>query len=187
MKRTLSVMLVAAAALFLGACTTKPTSSITDGKVTNLRSHEATTLVKADIRSKKVEKVIKNYKPIFEIEADGDKPITITAKRLTVNVPLSVETLLAESRDVESEAVQMADKVVQVGEKVIVPIAKAAAVAEVFKRQSDNAKETAIAQSAERTAQTEAMAGLAESGMDYAAKPPLVLQVPMGSSHIPVE
>lgn len=185
MKRSVNTLLTAIAAIVLSACGSKPTAKISNGQVDNLRSHEVTTLVKADTRRNKVKEVQTNYKPIFKLTAIKGQTIEIKGvEALEVNVPLDVGILLAEQADVQSEGVQLADKAVQFGEKVVAPVAKALVVGAVLQRQSDNAKETAIAQSAERTAQTEAMAGLASEGMGHASKPPLVLQVPMGSSVI---
>jgi hypothetical protein len=58
------------------------------------------------------------------------------------------------------------------------------------KNSSDNAARVEEARSAERAAQTQTMGELASTGMDYAAKPPLVVttpastivQAPLGSS-----
>jgi len=188
MKRILTLV----ATLALAACTTSPrTAVIEDGKVTNLTSAEATTLVKQDIRQRKVADVQKNAKPIFELKAQPGQTILISGvESLTVNVPLDTRELLAEQPDSVSENVQMAGQVVN-GIRAAGPIllggmaladrnsARKAATA-----QAEIAAEAGVQMETLRSAERQSLTGQA---IDAAAKDPLVIQptivhVPAGGS-----
>jgi len=185
-------ILILVATLALAACTTSPrTAVIEDGKVTNLTSAEATTLVKQDIRQRKVADVQKNAKPIFELKAQPGQTILISGvESLTVNVPLDTRELLAEQPDSVSENVQMAGQVVN-GIRAAGPIllggmaladrnsARKAATA-----QAEIAAEAGVQMETLRSAERQSLTGQA---IDAAAKDPLVIQptvvhVPAGGS-----
>lgn len=185
-------ILILAAALALAACTTSPRNAIIeDGKVTNLTSAEATTLVKQDIRQKKVADVQKNAKPIFELKAQPGQTILISGvESLTVNVPLDTRELLAEQPDSVSENVQMAGQVVN-GIRAAAPVllggmalADRNSARKSATAQAEIAAEASVQMETLRSAERQSLTGQA---IDAAAKDPLVIQptivhVPTGGS-----
>lgn len=168
----------------VAACATSPrTAVIENGKVTNLTSAEATTLVKQDIRQKKVADVQKNAKPIFELKAQPGQTIQISGvESLTVNVPLDVRELLAEQPDSVSENVQMAGQVVN-GIRAAVPVL----LGGMALADRNSARKSATAQAeiaAEASVQMETLRSaerqsLTSQAIDAAAKDPLVISVPV--------
>lgn len=122
MKRTIIAMALAVVAVMLAACASPRTASIEDGKVSNITSAEAVTLVKQDIRRKKVEDVQKNQKPIVRLTANAGKPITIDAATFEVYAPLDERELLAEQADALSENVQMVREVRGIARETGVPL-----------------------------------------------------------------
>jgi len=167
----------------LAACTTSPrTAVIENGKVTNLTSAEATTLVKQDIRQKKVADVQKNAKPIFELKAQPGQTIQISGvESLTVNVPLDTRELLAEQPDSVSENVQMAGQIVN-GIRAAGPVL----LGGMALADRNSARKSATAQAeiaAEASAQMETLRSaerqsLTSQAIEAAEKPPLVLHAP---------
>lgn len=178
-------ILLLAAALVLAGCASPRNASITNGTVSNITSAEAVTLVKQDIRQKKVVDVQTNQKPIVKLTALNGQPITINAATFEVFVPLDLNVLMAEQADATSENVQMFREFRGFARETVVPLGAAALLVSDRKNASDNTARIEEARSAERTAQTAAMAGLADTGMEHASKPPLVIQVPLGSSVLP--
>ena len=176
MKRTIQTLIAMAMAMFLAACASPRTATIEDGKVTNITSSEAVTLVKQDTRRQKVADVQTNQKPILKLTANAGKPISIDAASLEVYVPIDPNVLLAEQADSVSENIQMAREVRGGLKEVAVPLGAAALLVSGQKNSSDNAARVEEARSAERVAQTQTMGELAGTGMDYAAKPPLVVR-----------
>lgn len=176
-------ILILAATLALAACTTSPRNAIIeDGKVTNLTSAEATTLVKQDIRQKKVADVQKNAKPIFELKAQPGQTILISGvESLTVNVPLDTRELLAEQPDSVSENVQMAGQVVN-GIRAAGPVL----LGGMALADRNSARKSATAQAeiaAEASVELETMRSaerqsLTSQAIDAAAKDPLVISIP---------
>lgn len=180
-------ILILVAVLALAACTTSPrTAVIENGKVTNLTSAEATTLVKQDIRQKKVADVQKNAKPIFELKAQPGQKIEISGvESITVNVPQDLRELLAETPDSVSENVQMAREVVN-GVRAVAPIAAGYILYQDRKdgraattRQAEVAADASIQMETLRSAERQT---LTSQAIDAAEKPPLVLHVPMGTT-----
>jgi hypothetical protein len=190
LKRVITNALALAAVLALVACASPRTATITDGSVTNITSAEAVTLAKQGIRSQKVADVQTNQKPIFKIEAHAGQVITINAKSIEVNVPMDIRELLAEQADAVSENVQLARIIKDGLKEVAVPMGLGAMLVSDRKNSSNNAARIEEARSAERGAQSQAMADIASEGMGYAAKPPLIVttpaptivQVPLGSA-----
>ena len=173
----------------LAACTTSPrTATIEDGKVSNLTSAEATTLVKQDIRQKKVADVQKNAKPIFELKAQPGQKIEISGvESITVNVPQDQRELLAETPDSVSENVQMAREVVN-GVRAATPVllgGMALADRNSARKSATEQAEIAAGESVEletmRSAERQSMTSQA---IEAAEKPPLVLHVPMGTESL---
>lgn len=180
-------ILILAAALTLAACTTSPRNAVIEnGKVTNLTSAEAVTLVKQDIRQKKVAGVQKNAKPIFELKAIPGQVIQISGvESLTVNAPLDIRELLAETPDAVSESVQMAREVVS-GIRAAAPIAAGYILYQDRKdgraattRQAEVAADASIQMETLRSAERQS---LTSQAIEAAEKPPMVLHVPMGST-----
>jgi hypothetical protein len=191
MKRIALLLASLAAVALLAACASPRNATIEDGKVTNITSAEATTLMKQDIRRAKVEDVQKNAKPIFEIKAKAGQKIEISGvESITVNVPQDLRELLAEQASEVSENVQLFREVRGIGKDVVVPLGVAGLLVSDRKNSSNNAARIEEARSAERGAQSQAMADIASEGMGYAAKPPLIVttpaptivQVPLGSA-----
>jgi predicted small secreted protein len=192
MKRIFSALTLVAACFVLAACASPRTASFTNGSVTNLSSAEATTLGKQVIRKDKVKAVMDDHKPIVRFEAHDGQPITINAKVFEVNVPLDVRELLAEQASETSENVQLFREVRGIGKDVVVPLGVAGLLVSDRKNSSNNAARIEEARSAERIEQTRTMGELADTGMSYASKEPLVLttpaptivRVPVGSSYL---
>lgn len=182
MKRLPFLAMTALVISLLGACASPRTASIKDGEVTNLSSAEATTLMKKDIRQKKVADVQKNYKPIVRFESQDGKPIEIHAKVFEVNVPLDLTTLMSEEADTVSENVQMVGQVRGILKETVVPLAVAAAVLESNKADAKANKEVALSAQETRRAEVAANSELANGLASKIQRDPLVLQVPMGSS-----
>jgi hypothetical protein len=190
MKRIALLFTSLVAVALLAACASPRNASIEDGKVTNITSAEATTLMKQDIRRAKVEDVQKNAKPIFELKAKAGQKIEISGvESITVNVPQDLRELLAEQASEVSENVQLFREVRGIGKDVVVPLGVAGLLVSDRKNASNNAARIEEARSAERIEQTRTMGELANTGMDYASKPPLIVttpaptivQVPLGS------
>ena len=182
MKRTALLFASLAAVALLGACASPRNATIEDGKVTNITSAEAVTLVKQDTRRQKVADVQTNQKPILKLTAHAGKPIQIDAASLEVFVPQDLNVLMAEQADAVSENVQLFREVRGIGKDVVVPLGVAGLLVIDRKNANNNGARIEEARSAERTAQTSAMADLAAQGMDHASKPSTIVQVPLGSS-----
>lgn len=179
-------ILILAAALALAACTTSPrNATIEDGKVSNITSAEAVTLVKQDIRQKKVADVQKNAKPIFELKAIPGQVIQISGvESLTVNVPQDLRELLAEQPDAVSENVQMAREVVN-GVRAATPVllggmalADRNSARKSATEQAEIAADASVQMETLRSAERQT---LTSQAIEAAEKPPLVLHVPMGT------
>lgn len=181
-------ILILAATLVLAACASPRTASITDGKVSNITSAEAVTLVKQDIRQKKVADVQKNAKPIFELKAIPGQVIQISGvESLTVNVPQDLRELLAEQPDAVSENVQMAREVVN-GVRAATPVllggmalADRNSARKSATEQAEIAAEASVQMETLRSAERQT---LTSQAIEAAEKPPLVLHVPMGTETI---
>lgn len=182
MKRTLMAVLAVSLTAFLAACTTSPrTASIENGKVSNITSAEAVTLVKQDTRRKKVEDVQKNAKPLLKIEAHAGQPITINAKSIEVHAPQDIRELLAEQPDSVSENVQMAREAVN-GVRAATPIVLGGMALSDRASARDAATEQAKIQ-AEAGIQMETMRSAERQTMiEQAARDPIILTIPQGGS-----
>jgi cell division protein ZapA (FtsZ GTPase activity inhibitor) len=176
------ITLLSAVALLLGGCASPRTAEISEGKIKNITSAEATTLAKADFRQKKVADVLKNAPPLVRFEAHDGQPITINAKVFEVNAPMDIRELLAEQASEVSENVQVLDRAVRLGERVVAPMAAIGFAADVAKRKSDNARAVALDYNATRRAEIAADAALNADLVEAAQKDPLVIEVPLGSS-----
>ena len=178
MKRTLMLFAALAVAAAMSACSTSPrTASIEDGKVTNITSAEAVTLVKQDTRRKKVEDVQKNAKPLLKIEAHAGQPITINAKSIEVNAPQDIRELLAEQPDSVSENVQMAREVVN-GIKASTP----AVMGGLALADRNNARSAATRQAEIQAESQVEMETLRSQERQDARQNPIVLTIPAGGS-----
>lgn len=175
-------ILILAAALVLAACASPRTASITDGKVSNITSAEAVTLVKQDVRRQKVQDVQTNAKPIFELKAQPGQTIQISGvESITVNVPQDLRELLAETPDAVSENVQMFREGVN-GMRAAAPLL----LGGMALADRNSARKSATAQAeiaAEASVQMETLRSaerqsLTSQAIEAAEKPPLVLHVP---------
>lgn len=182
MKRNILLAIALAAGLVLVGCASPRNATIEDGKVTNITSAEATTLMKKDIRQKKVEDVQKNQKPIIKMTALNGQPITINAAAFEVYVPLDLAVLMSEEADAVSENVQMFREFRGMAKETIVPLAVAAAVLESNKADAQASKEVALDAGATRRAEVAANSTLQNNLASKIQRDPLVLQVPMGST-----
>lgn len=184
MKKSLALLAVAVAAGLLAGCASPRTAEISDGKIKNITSAEATTLAKADIRQKKVADVQKNAKPLLRLEAHAGQAITINAKVFEVNAPQDIRELLAEQASEVSENVQVLDRVVRVGERVVVPLAAVGFAADVAKRRSDNAKAVSLDSNATRRAEVASDAETVGSLVDALAEKPDYFVLPAGATPV---
>lgn len=179
-------LLIAAA---LAGCQASPkTASITDGKVSGISSSDAVTLIKQDTRKAKVADVQQNAKPIFVLEAkEGETIMLGGVKRLEVNVPMDENVLLAETPDSISEEVQMTHEWRQGLRDVGVPLGLGLLYSKDRKRQSINALEAARINASTEQQRNQSFSDLANRGIEAASEPTVILQVPMGSSVLPME
>lgn len=182
MKRNLFSAIALAASLVLVGCASPRNATIKDGEVSNLTSAEATTLMKKDLRQKKVADVQINQKPIVRLTAQNGKPITIDAGVFEVFVPLDLAVLMSEEADAVSENVQMFREVRGVLKETVVPLAVAAALLESNKADAQASKEVALDAGETRRAELAANGALNNNLASKIQRDPLVLQVPMGST-----
>ena len=181
MKKTLA--LLAAAAVLAAGCASPRTAEISDGKIKNITSAEATTLAKADIRQKKVADVQKNAQPLLKITAKPGEVMSFAGvASIEVHAPMDLRELLSEQGDVLSENVQMFREVRGTLRETVVPLAAIGFAADVAKRKSDNAKTVALDDNTTRRAEIAADAAMNADLVEAAQKDPLVIQVPLGSS-----
>ncbi len=185
MKRTIQTLIAVAMAMVLAACASPRTATIEDGKVTNITSAEAVTLVKQDTRRQKVADVQTNQKPILKLTAHADKPIQIDAASLEVYVPIDPNVLLAEQPDSVSENVQMVREARGAAREVLVPVALGKFAADVAKRKSDNAKIVSLDANATRRAESAAQAGLVSDLVEAATEKPDYFLLPAGAVPAP--
>lgn len=176
MKRIITII---AAALALAACGTSPkTAKIENGKIENISSAEAVTLMKREQRHDKVKTVIDTQKPIVRLEAHAGKPITIDAKTFEVFVPLDTGLLLAEEADAVSEEVQMAREVRGIARETVVPLG----LGGMALSDRNNARTAAV-----RTAEIEASAAVEMEELRSAERQasrtdPIILTLPEGGT-----
>lgn len=185
MKRTIQTLIAVAMAMVMTACASPRNATIEDGKVTNITSAEAVTLVKQDVRRKKVEDVQKNAKPLLRLEAHAGQAITINAKVFEVNAPQDIRELLAEQDDSVSENVQMVREYRGAAREVLVPVALGKFAADVAKRKSDNAKIVSLDANATRRAESAAQAGLVSDLVEAATEKPDYFLLPAGAVPAP--
>jgi hypothetical protein len=180
-------ILILVATLALAACASPRTATIEDGKVTNITSAEAVTLVKQDVRRQKVADVQANAKPIFELKTQPGQTIQISGvESITVNVPQDLRELLAEQPDAVSENVQMLREVRGIARETAVPLGlggMALADRNSARKSATEQAEIAAGASVEletmRSAERQSMTSKA---IEAAEKPPLVLHVPLGTT-----
>lgn len=175
MKRTL---LIALAVLALAGCASPKTATIENGKVTNISSAEAVTLIKQDNRRKLVKDVQDNAKPLLEIEAHAGQPITINAKSIKVHAPIDPALLLAEQPDAVSENVQVLREVRGIARETVVPLGLAGAA--LADRKSARDAATAQAQAAADAAVE--LETLRSAERQSLSRNPIVLTIPEGGS-----
>lgn len=185
----MKLILALVAALSLAACGASPkTASITDGKVSGISSSDAVTLIKQDVRKAKVADVQANAKPIFILEAkDGETIMLGGVQRLEINVPMDENVLLAETPDAVSEKVQMTREWRQGLRDVGVPLGLGLLYSKDRKRQSNNALEASRINATTEQQRNQSFSDLANRGIEAASEPTVILQVPMGSSVLPME
>ena len=97
-------LIIIAAALALAACASPRNATIEDGKVTNITSAEATTLMLGEQRRSKVQDVQTNQKPIVRITANAGKPITMAINamftfRTDIGLVMAMTVLSLSSAD----------------------------------------------------------------------------------------
>lgn len=126
MKRIFATLAVIVASALLAACASPRTATLTNGSITNITSAEATTLAKQSNRTQRANDVMDKAPPIFQMKAIPGQKIEISGvESITVNVPIDQKLMMADDADVTSENVQMFDRAVRFGEKVVAPVAAA--------------------------------------------------------------
>lgn len=182
MKRILTLITAMFMAVVMAACVSPPTASITDGRISNITSAEATTLMKRQQRHEKVQTVINNQKPIVKLVAQKGQPITIQAESFEVFVPLNEELLLAEEADAVSENIQMAREIRGIGRETVVPIA----IGGMALSDRNNARSAATRQAeaeADAAVKMETLRSAERQTMiERATRDPIVLTIPEGGS-----
>lgn len=183
MKRILTLITATAMAVIMSACATSPRDAkIENGKIENITSAEAVTLMKRQQRKEKVDSVMENQKPIVRFEAHAGKPITIDAKKFEVYVPMDAELLLAEEADAVSENIQMAREVRGALRETAVPLGLGGmALADrnnartAASRQAEAEADAAVKMETLRSAERQTM-------IERATRDPIVLTIPEGGS-----
>jgi len=163
------------AILLLVGCASPRNATIENGKVSNITSAEATTLMKGEQRRAKVADVQENQKSILKMVGHPGKPITIDAALFEINVPMDVKELLAEQASEVSENVQMFDRVVRFGERTVVPLVGIGAL--VSDRKDVRASTERI-----QEASIAADANKSDAALAAASKAPIILTIPVGGS-----
>lgn len=181
-KNFIAVVVVAA---LLSACASPRNATLKNGEISNITSAEATTLARDNIRQKKVEDVQKNAKPIFELKAQPGQTIQISGvESITVNVPQDLRELLAERPSEVSENVQVLDRMVRAGERVVVPLTLGKFAADVAKRRSDNAKAVALDNNATRRAEAQSQSETVGDLIDALTAKPDYFVLPAGATPV---
>lgn len=183
MKRILTLITAMFMALFLSACATSPRDAkIEDGKIENITSAEAVTLMKRQQRKEKVDMVMQKQKPIVRLIAHKGKPITIDAENFEVYVPLDIELLLAEEADAVSENIQMAREIRGGLRETAVPLTLGAmALTDRNNARASSAKQAEI--EAEAAVKMETLRSAERQTMiEQATKDPIILTLPVGGS-----
>lgn len=179
MKRILTLITAMAMAIIMSACATSPRDAkIEDGKIENISSAEAVTLMKRQQRKEKVDSVMENQKPIVRFEAHAGKPITIDAKTFEVYVPIDAELLLAEEADAVSENIQMVREVRGIGRETVVPIA----IGGMALADRNNARQAATRQAEIDAESAVKMETLRSQERRDSRNNPIILTIPQGGS-----
>lgn len=179
MKRTFTLIAAMFMAFFLSACVTSPRDAkIQDGKIENISSAEAVTLMKRQQRKEKVDMVMDSQKPIVSLVAHKGKPITIDAEKFEVYVPLDTELLLAEEADAVSENVQMVREVRGIARETVVPIA----IGGMALSDRNNARAAASKQAEIDAKASVEMETLRSQERRDARQNPIILTIPQGGS-----
>lgn len=179
--------IIIAAAATLTACASPRNATIKDGEVSNITSAEAVTLMKGEQRRAKVTDVQKNAQPIFKMVGHPGKPITIDAASFEINVPLDLDVLMAEQPDAVSENVQLFREVRGFAKETVVPLGLGTLLYKDSKNASANSLEAARIEAETERQRNESTANLTTQAIDAASKPPVIVQVPLGSSILPTE
>ena len=169
-------IIIIAAALALTACASPRNATIEDGKVSNITSAEATTLMLGEQRRAKVQDVQTNQKPIFQVTAKAGEDIVFKGvASIEINVPLDLNILMAERQSETSENVQVLREVRQGLKDVAVPLGLGA----IMLNDRNNQR-----QSNERITESNNAADAAQTGalLDLADKDPIILTIPEGGS-----
>ena len=146
-------------ALALAACASPRDAKIENGKIENITSAEATTLMKGEQRRAKVEDVQKNQKPIFKVTAKPGEDIVFKGvASLEINTPLDLSILLAEQASETSENVQMVREVRQGLKDVAVPLGLGAIMLNDRNNQRSSNERIAESNNTAATAQAAAQA-----------------------------
>ncbi len=180
-------ILILVATLALAACASPRTATIEDGKVTNITSAEAVTLIKQDNRRKLVNDVQDKAKPLFVLEAKPGETFTLSGvQKIEVNAPIDPALLLAEQPDAVSENVQMLREVRGIARETAVPLglggmalADRNSARKSATEQAEIAAEASVQMETLRSAERQS---LTSQAIEAAEKPPLVLHVPLGTT-----
>lgn len=166
--------------ILLAGCASPRTAKIENGKISNITSAEATTLLKQDNRTQRANDVMKNSKPIFKLTALPGETITLGGvASMEVNVPLDTEVLMADQPDVTSENVQMFREVRGFARETIVPLGLGYQLLQDRKDSRAAGLEEARIRAAEREAQNDAYSDTVRQVLE---KDPMVITVPAGGS-----
>jgi hypothetical protein len=177
---TMKHLFILAAALLLAACASPRTASITDGKISNITSAEATTLVKQDNRTKRANDMMKNAPPIFKLTALPGQKIEISGvQSLEVNVPIDQALIMADQPDVTSENVQMFREVRGFARETVVPLGLGYQLLSDRKDARAASLEEARIRSAERAAENAQQADMVRQVLD---RPATIITLPEGGS-----
>lgn len=182
MQRFLTVITAVFMAVVMAACASPRDAKIEEGKISNISSAEAVTLMKRQQRKEKVDMVMDSQKPVVSFVAHKGKPITIDAERFEVYMPLDTELLLAEEADAVSENVQLLREVRGIGRETVTPIAIGGmALADrnnartAATRQAEVESEAAVKMETLRSAERQTM-------IERATRDPIILTLPEGGS-----
>lgn len=178
MKRILTLITAMAMAIIMSACASPRNAKIQDGKIENISSAEAVTLMKRQQRKEKVDMVMENQKPIVSLVAHKGKPITIDAEKFEVYMPLDTELLLAEEADAVSENVQLVREARGIGRETVVPIA----IGGMALSDRNNARQAATRQAEIDAKSAIEMETLRSQERRESRTDPIILTLPVGGS-----
>lgn len=179
-------IIIIAAALALAACASPRTASIEDGKVSNITSAEAVTLMKQDVRRQKVESIQKNAQPLLKITAKPGEVMTFGGvASIEVHAPLDIRELLAEQPDAVSENVQVLREWRGIARETAVPLGIAGMAPSDRKSARESAERIAETEAETERARDAAQAAQTGDLVDALREKPSIVTVPAGSTVLP--